>query len=69
MRVSYWVSTLKKAGNASATLVEVGHATVQDPRPRSPIELVVAGRYLVRLWPGMQPTHMQDVLAVLERER
>ena len=46
--------------------MEVGHAEVKEQRPSSPIELVVLGRYLLRLWPGMEPAHMRDVLSVLE---
>jgi len=61
-----WSSKLKGPQAAAAKLVEVGHAEVKDQRPSCPIELVVLGRYLLRLWPGMEPGHMRDVLSVLE---
>ena len=47
-------------------MVEVGRAKAEGQAVRSPIELVVQRRYLLRLWPGMDPEHMRDVLSVLE---
>lgn len=64
--LGYWASTLKGAEAVGSQLVEVGRADAKEPRPRSPIELVVEGRYLLRLWPGMEPGHMREVLSVLE---
>jgi hypothetical protein len=64
--LGYWVSTLKKAKAPNTQLVEVGRAERNGQAPRSPIELVVPNRYLLRLWPGMDPGHMRDVLSVLE---
>ncbi len=64
--LSYWNSTLKKKKTSESQLIEVGHAELKEKRPSSPIELVVEGRYLLRLWPGMEPTHMREVLSVLE---
>lgn len=46
--------------------MEVGRAEVKDQDQRPPIELVVERRYLLRLWPGIDPGHMRDVLSVLE---
>ena len=65
--LGYWVSTLKRMGANESALVEVGRTETREARARSAIELVVEGRYLLRLWPGMEPAHMKDVLAVLER--
>lgn len=65
--LGYWASTLKRPKAVAAQLVEVGRAQVKEQRSLSPIELVVEGRYLLRLWPGMEPAHMREVLSVLER--
>ena len=64
--LGYWASTLKRQASGSA-LVEVGRAAVKGEARRSPIELVVERRYLLRLWPGMESEHLRDVLVVLER--
>ena len=64
--LGYWASTLKKTRASDSALVEVGHAEVQTQKRRSPIELVVERRYLLRLWPGTEPGHLRDVLSVLE---
>jgi len=58
--LGYWASALKKPEAAGAQLVEVGRAEVKEHRPSSPIELVVERRYLLRLWPGMDPGHMRE---------
>ena len=64
--LGYWASTLKGPKAVGSDLVEVGRAEIKEQRPSSPIELIVEGRYLLRLWPGMEPGHMQAVLSVLE---
>jgi hypothetical protein len=64
--LGYWSSKLKRPQAAVAKLVEVGHPEVKEKRPSGPIELVVKQRYLLRLWPGMDPGHMREVLSVLE---
>jgi hypothetical protein len=64
--LGYWSSKLKQPKAAATKLVEVGQAEVKEQKSISPIELVVLGRYLLRLWPGMEPAHMRDVLSVLE---
>lgn len=64
--LGYWASTLSKVKAAGVALVEVGRAEVQPEERRSPIELVVERRYLLRLWPGIAPDHLRDVLSVLE---
>ncbi len=64
--LGYWSSTLSEQKAAVSTLVEVGCAPVKPEGRRSPIELVVERRYLLRLWPGMEPNHLRDVLSVLE---
>ena len=64
--LGYWASTLTKPRANGSALVEVGHAEVPAQEQRSPIELMVERRYLLRLWPGMQPGHLRDVLSLLE---
>ncbi len=65
--LGYWASILNRAKATGSALVEVGRTGVKPEARRSPIELVVERRYLLRLWPGMDPAHMKDVLAILER--
>jgi hypothetical protein len=65
--LGYWSSTLSKPKAAKSALVEVGRAEVKPEGRRSPIELVVERRYLLRLWPGMEPGHLRQVLSVLEQ--
>ena len=64
--LGYWASTLKGLKAAGSALVEVGRAEVNPEGRRSPIELMVERRYLLRLWPGMETDHLRDVLSVLE---
>jgi len=64
--LGYWASVLKKPTKSKTQLVEVGRAEAGGQAVRSPIELVVQRRYLLRLWPGTDPGHMRDVLSVLE---
>ena len=64
--LGYWSSTLKRTKAKSSALVEVGRTEVGTEGQRSPIELMVQRRYLLRLWPGMEPDHLRDVLSVLE---
>jgi hypothetical protein len=69
--LGYWSSTLGRENGAGLDLVEVGRTTV-EPKPATPsrpIEVVVEGRYLMRLWPGTDRGHMQEVLSVLEARR
>jgi len=64
--LGYWSSTLNRSKAKGTALVEVGHAEVKTEERHSPIELMVQRRYLLRLWPGMKPEHLRDVLSVLE---
>ncbi len=66
--LGYWSSTLSERTRAASTLVEVGRAPVRPELRGAPIELVVKRRYLLRLWPGMEPEHLRDVLLVLEAQ-
>ena len=61
-----WASKLKRPQAAATELVEVEHAHVKEQRPSSQVEHVVLGRSMLRLWPGMEPEHMREVLSVLE---
>jgi hypothetical protein len=64
--LGYWASVLKEAKAPKGQLVEVGRTEGADRGQKSPIELVVERRYLLRLWPGMVPAHLRDVLSILE---
>jgi hypothetical protein len=64
--LGYWASTLNKPKAAAVALVEIGRARAKPEGSSSPIELVVQRRYLLRLWPGMEPDHLREVLSVLE---
>lgn len=64
--LGYWASTLNKPKTTEPALVEVGRTEAKPEGQHSPIELVVERRYLLRLWPGMEPEHLRDVLSVLE---
>ena len=64
--LGYWSSTLKGPKAKGTALVEVGRTEVKPQQPSCPIELAVQGGYLLRLWPGVQPAHLREVLSVLE---
>jgi hypothetical protein len=64
--LGYWASTLGRKA-AVTELVEVGRTEVKPQQSNCPIELAVQGGYLLRLWPGVQPAHLREVLSVLER--
>lgn len=64
--LGYWVTALKRSAAKKSDLVEVGRAPIIEKQPSAPIELIVGGRYVLRLWAGMEPAHMRDVLSVLE---
>jgi len=65
--LGYWSSMLRQKATASEPeLVEVGRVEVKKEWQSRPIELVVEGRYLLRLWPGTDRDHMREVLSVLE---
>jgi hypothetical protein len=65
--LGYWASTLERRKAAVTELVEVGRTEVKPQQSNCPIELAVQGGYLLRLWPGVQPAHLREVLSVLER--
>jgi len=64
--LGYWSSTFNRPKAKGSALVEVGRTEVRTEERRSPIELMVQRRYLLRLWPGMEPDHLREVLSVLE---
>jgi hypothetical protein len=65
--LGYWASALRRSEAVAAPLVEVGRTDVTQQRPSSPIELgVQGGRYLLRLWPGVDSAHLREVLSALE---
>ena len=63
-----WSGRLK--GEVAGTdLVEIKSPAVGETGLARPIELVVEGRYLLRLWPGTDSGHLREVLSVLEGQR
>jgi hypothetical protein len=64
--LGWWSSKLKREGAEASGLVEVGRAEVKQERPNPPIELVVGDRYLLRLYPGTDRDHIDQMLSVLE---
>jgi len=64
--LGYWSSMLNRPKSEGSALVEVGRTEVHAEERRSPIEVIVQRRYLLRLWPGMEPAHLRDVVSVLE---
>ena len=72
--MNYWTRKLRsrEAGGDDQRLVELGagsEETLSGSNHGAAIELVVAGRYLLRLWPGNEPEHLREVIAVLESQR
>ena len=56
-----------RGGNELVEVTSEVDALGGDGEGSPPIELVVGGgQYLLRLWPGTDRTHMQEVLSVLE---
>ncbi len=63
-----WATKLKNDGGRD--LIEVGPSLGSGGSGSSrPIELVVQGRYLLRLWPGTDGGHLRNVISVLEDRR
>ena len=64
--LGWWSSKLKRETALGPEVIEVGRAEVKQRRPRPAIELVVADRYLPRLYPGTAGDHIGEVLSALE---
>ncbi len=72
--MNYWTRKLRsrEAEADSQRMVELGAGgedTLSGSTEGAAIELVVAGRYLLRLWPGNEPEHLREVIGVLESQR
>lgn len=72
--VSYWSLRYWAAKLAQPDTTENPHlvelkAPVASVAARAAIELVVADRYVLRLWPNAQAQQLREVLAVLEGGR
>jgi hypothetical protein len=50
-------------------LVEIKGPAHGETGLSRPIELVVEGRYLLRLWPGTDSEHLRKILSVLEQRQ
>jgi len=64
--LGYWAATLRRLKGSGADLVEVGRTGIKPQAASCPIEVAVEGRYLLRLWPGVDPGQLREVLSVLE---
>jgi hypothetical protein len=66
--LGYWSCKLKREQQGAGELVELpaARATTIDME-RHPIELVVEGRYLVRVWPGTVGADIREVVTALEQ--
>jgi len=66
--MSYWTSQIKDEGTVEP-LVELKAVDQRSDEglARVAIELVVHGRYVLRLWPGTQAQQLSEVIEVLER--
>jgi hypothetical protein len=64
--LGYWASALGRRKAKETGLVEVGRAEAKPQRSNCPMELAVEGRYVLRLWPGLDPAQLREVLSVLE---
>jgi hypothetical protein len=65
--LGYWSCKLKREGHGGE-LVELPPAGPRtDSGPRRPIEVVVEGRYLLRVWPGTVGADVREVVTALEQ--
>jgi len=62
--LSYWVSALSGQRPRNRIWWKFGCAPIKEQRPSSPIELIVGGRYVLRLVVRHGAAHMRDVLSV-----
>ena len=65
--LGYWSCKLKREGRGGGELVELPAGRATTTGSRHPIELVVGGRYLLRLWPGTNGTDIREVVTALEQ--
>jgi len=63
---AYWTRKITRLESDPHQLVEVGRTELKAKHPPMPVELAVGTRYLLRLWPGTDTAHLQEVLSVLE---
>lgn len=65
--LGYWSCKLARETHDSGELVELPAARPHtDGDARRAIELVVDGRYLLRLWPGVRAADLREVMSALE---
>jgi hypothetical protein len=66
--LGYWSWKLKREGRAAVELVELppARASVHEGARRA-IELVVDGRYLMRIWAGTASEDIREVITALEQ--
>jgi hypothetical protein len=68
--LGHWAWKLGRTAAASqGSLVEVGRAPLAEQSSARPIELMVEGRYLLRVWPGTRGSDIREVVTALEPRR
>ena len=66
--LGWWSSKLKGEATRGGELVELPPARPHtESGPRRPIEVVVEGRYLLRVWPGTAGADVREVVTALEQ--
>lgn len=67
--LGYWSSKLNAEAKAGGGLVEVGRAAPSAaPVAERPVEVLVGGRHVLRVWSGTPEGHLEMVLTVLGRQ-
>ena len=64
--LGWWSAKLKHEGKGELVELPPARAVASDGG-RRPIEVVVEGRYLLRLWPGTNGTDIREVVTALEQ--
>jgi transposase len=68
--LSYWSWKLRRETHNAGELVELpAPRATTTGSSRHPIELVVEGRYLLRVWPGTITADIREVVTALEPRR
>jgi hypothetical protein len=71
--LGYWSWKLNNEGGGTGSLVEVGplkgSAEARAHSVERPVEVLVGGRYVLRVWAGTTEEHLAGVLEALEGRR
>jgi transposase len=67
--LGFWSSKLNSEAKAGGGLVEVGRGGPKaTPVVERPVEVLVGGRHVLRVWSGTPEGHLSMVLTVLARQ-